>query len=294
MVSEVTLQALTSFPTYWWHHFDLAALDYDATFTVRHRNGCPNPMTASCSNAGYYDGNDLEVLINIDNQTEHKYRQKFLVGHEVGHAIEEVYQTARFGTMQYLYGTYDQPADPACDSGMEAHTLTSREYTSAAIMEGFAHFVSADSYNNHNQTDGRFTYYKDDLGFPRDIPLEGETAFNMANPHLSNRYYERVCNGTAANAGTELDWMRFFWDLHTVGGGADGEHENLLQLRVDAAFQGGPPWNSQNGYHLLEDNVCGGAPGAQMFQASFLTFAGSDDAVGGNGVEPDGAVPSCP
>lgn len=295
-IPELTLQALAAFPAYWWHQFDTGALDYDFTITLRHRDGCSSiPEYPPCSNAGYYmSGDDLEILVNIDDQTEHKYRQKFLVGHEVGHAIEEAYQTARFGTMDYLYGSYTQPVDAACDSAGELHALTSREYTSAAINEGFAHFVSTDTYNDHGQTTGRFTYYKDDLGFPRDIAVEGDPAFDMANPHNSNRYAERVCTATASNVGTELDWLRFFWDLHTVGGGADDEHENLLQLRVDAAFQGGPAWGDQNGYDLLEDNACNGPAGAQYFQAAFLTFAGSDDAVGGNGVEPTGMVPACP
>lgn len=292
-IPEVTLQALAAFPTYWWHHYDPASLDYDFTATVRHVDGCAGGST-SCSNAGYMPGaDDLEILVNIDDQVAHKHRQKFLVGHEIGHAVELAYQTARHGTMQYLYGGYTLAEDPACPDGTELHTLTSLEHVSDAIMEGFAHFLSADAYNDHGETTGRFTYYKDYLGYPRDIALEGEPAFDAVEPHRSNRYAERVCSVVAANTGTELDWLRFFWDLHTVGGGADGEHENLLQLRVDAAFQG-IAWNAQNGYHLIESNACSGPPGAQYFQADYLTFAGSDDGVGGNGVEPTGAVPSCP
>ena len=295
---EVTLQALAAFPTFWWHHFDTGSFDYDFTITVRHRDGCQDwDELAPCSNAGWYGaGDDLEILINIDDQTEHKYRQKFLMGHEVGHAFEKAYQTARHGTMNGTGGSYflnQEMQDPDCASGAELHSLTSIEYTSAALNEGFAHFVSADSYNDHNQTDGRFTYYKGYLGFPEFIALEGLPAFDAANPHRSNRFAERVCAVVPENAGTELDWMRFFWDLHTVGGGADDEHHDLLELRVDAAFRG-TNWDSENGYDLLEDNACNGSAAAQSFQAAFLDFAGSDDGLGGNGVEPTGMIPSCP
>lgn len=295
---EVTLQALAAYPAYWWHHFDPAALDYDFTITVRHENGCSTG--ASCSNAGW-DGNlgNDEILVNIDNETEDKFRQKFLVGHEIGHALEEGYQYAAFGTTAYLYGDYDPPAGGSdCDSEGELHALTSLEFTSAAIMEGFAHFISSDAYNDHNDSTGRFTYYKSALGFPRDIALEGEPAFNMADPWKSNRFAQRVCDltdPTSQNRGTELDWLRFFWDLHTEGGGADGEHLSLFKLRVDAGLlPGWPDWDDESGYDLLQQNVCEGELAVQAFQDDFLDFAGTNDALGGNGVKPTAGAPSCP
>lgn len=289
---QVTLQALANFPSYWWHHYDPASLSYDFITTVRHRNGCAGEP-ASCSNAGFADGGDIEILVNIDDQTEDKYRQKFLVGHEVGHAAEQAYQKATFGTTQYLYGGYDLSGGGAqCGSAGELHALTSLEYTSDGIMEGFAHFLSSDAYNDHGSATGRFTYYKDDLGFPRDIALEGETAFNAAQPHRSNRFAERVCNPVMQNAGTELDWLRFFWDLHSASANPDAQHKTILKLRVDAAFQG-VGWNAQNGYALLENNVCTGAAEVQALQLDFLDFAGSNDLIGGNGVEPTGAGPAC-
>ena len=102
-----------------------------------------------------------------------------------------------------------------------------------------------------------------------------------------------MCDDTDANRGTELDWLRFFWDLHTEGGGADGEHLSLFELRIDAAFQG-TGWNDQNGYDLLQQNVCDGELAAQAFQDDFLAFAGDDDDLGGNGVKPTAGAPSCP
>lgn len=294
--AEVTLQALTAYPVYWWHHFDPAALDYDFTVTARHQNGCP-PEYTPCSNAGWKaaTGGD-EIVVSIDDTTEHRYRQKFLVGHEVGHALEESHQFVTFGTQEYLYGNgfYDLAGGgAACGSGEELHALTSLERTSDAIMEGFAHFLSADAYNDHNQATGRFTYYKDDLEFPRDIRLEGQTAFNMAAPWESNRFAQRVCNDTMENSGTELDWLRFFWDLHSEVGAADGEHLSLFKLRVDAAFQG-TEWTPQNGYDLLQQNACEGEAAVQAYQADFLAFAGSDDDLGGNGIKPTDGEPSCP
>jgi hypothetical protein len=290
-VPEVTLQALASFPAYWWHHFDPLSVDFDFTITVLHRNGCSSGP--SCSNAGFTNGDNLEILVNIDDQTEDKFRQKFLVGHEVGHAAELAYQHDKFGTEEYLYGGYDLlGGGPACGSAGEAHALTSLEYTSDGIMEGFAHFLSADAYNDHNSDAGRFTYYKNALGFPRDIPLEGASAFNMVHPHLSNRFAERVCDPVPQNAGTELDWLRFFWDLHTADASPDDQHQTLLKLRVDAAFLG-TTWSAQNGYELLEENVCAGAAAVQALQTDFLSFAGSNDIIGGNGIEPTGNGPGC-
>ena len=294
---EVTLQALAAYPAYWWHHFDTAALDYDFTITVRHENGCNSG--ASCSNAGWVNGlGGGEILVNVDNETEDKFRQKFLVGHEIGHALEESYQFATFnsfGDFAYLSGSYGLGGGGAdCGSNGELHALTSLEYTSAAIMEGFAHFLSADAYNDHNDDTGRFTYYKHDLGFPRDIRLEGDSVFNEDAPWESNRFAQQVCDPTAENSGTELDWLRFFWDLHTEGGGADGEHLSLFKLRVDAGLlPGWPDWDDESGYDLLQQNVCEGEAAVQAFQDDFLDFAGTNDALGANGVKPTAGAPSC-
>ncbi len=291
-VPELTLQALANFPSYWWHHFDPASLNYDYIVTIQHQNGCPG--NTPCSNAGFVkDVSYNEIRIRIDDLTEDKYRQKFLVGHEVGHSVEEAYQKSKFGTEVYLYGGYGLlGGGPDCSSGDESHALTSLEYTSDGIMEGFAHFLSSDVYNDHNSKHGRFTYYKDDLGFPRDISLEGETTFNETEPYKSNRFAEHVCNPVIQNAGTELDWLRFFWDLHTDSSNPAGEHLSMLKLRVDAAFSG-TLWHAQNGYALLEENVCSGEADVQAYQANFLNFAGSNDALGGNGVEPTGIGPGC-
>lgn len=61
---EITLQALTVFPIYLWHHFDTGPLDYDFTVTVSHRDDCAERSGfASCSSTRWYsEGESVRIV----------------------------------------------------------------------------------------------------------------------------------------------------------------------------------------------------------------------------------------
>ncbi len=285
-------QALAAFPLYWWHHFDESELDYEYIVSV-------TPVTKG-SFAIYLPAgdSDIEIVAHIGNL----YRRKFLVGHEIGHAIAEAYTVAQHNEEVYLfsYTDYAHPnsTTPCPDLSPETsrHGLTSQEYINDAIYEGFAHFVAADSYNSHSEPDGRFRYYKGYAGYPAPINLEGLKPAFPSQPFKSNRYDERVCDlFPDSNTGVELDWMRFFWDLHTDNTSIDpdDEHESLLKILADGFFdESGYIWNTDNGYDLIEEHVCSsGDPDVSKYKNTFLEAAVRG--LMGNGVEPEGDPVGC-
>lgn len=124
--------------------------------------------------------------------------KKFVIGHEIGHWVQQfVSEDENFGSFNLNYGPdcsgdlYDpftpdnsvcgelssvgNPWNDACkfavvgweDQGFETgatnpnrHGIRSAEFSSSAMVEGFGHFVAAAAFNDL-ETTGRYAYYKD-------------------------------------------------------------------------------------------------------------------------------------
>jgi hypothetical protein len=82
------------------------------------------------------------------------------------------------------------------------------------MLEGFAHFYAALSFNRADQGDCWFEAYR---------AHDGETTVDCekANPPPSGfvqQYARNNCNiGSATDRGVELDWLRAFWEVQTAG-----------------------------------------------------------------------------
>jgi hypothetical protein len=189
-------------------------------------------------------------------------RHRFLVGHEMGHWIQSRTQVDEGGPsgLRPLY-TYpavchESPAgpDPACQFAVvydqpsldsdwadylkgriELHGIRSSEYSSAAMVEGFAHFASSAAFNDIEEESGEFVYYKD-------IDVQAVTAYES---FVENDGYRVDLPGSATGLGgtvgwvdaqcendwstlfgddaeqfptavsSEIDWLRFFWAFLT-------------------------------------------------------------------------------
>ncbi|MBN2800847.1 MAG: hypothetical protein JXX28_17050 [Deltaproteobacteria bacterium] len=92
--------------------------------------------------------------------------KKYIIAHELGHALQAF---ARGETEELVVPSahdYSMPlVNDACTSGMwgdeGGHRFNSREYQSAAMHEGFAHFYSALAFNYDDEADCDFRPYKD-------------------------------------------------------------------------------------------------------------------------------------
>lgn len=152
----------------------------------------------------YFNGTEAEV-------TSTGSTKKFVVTHEFGHNV------IRFATtMPNGSGAYSVPPGSACSS-TDSHNIGSKEYQGCAFDEGGAHFYSADIWNNHNETDCSFKYYKNTGSNPAQpvIDCEASPADYSSGMSYPVNYLESICPSPFAGMGVEGDWLRAFWDVHT-------------------------------------------------------------------------------
>jgi hypothetical protein len=138
-------------------------------------------------------------------------RTKFVIAHEYGHAY--LFQYANKSGQSPGSQNHDVlPSDCAFDSpgGGSAYYNNTNEWSSLAVREGFAHFVSARVWNDA-AADGNFQW---DGSFD----LERWNSSNTPGGHLVNVCCPGIsfaCASSLNGAGTITDWMRALWDTHT-------------------------------------------------------------------------------
>ncbi len=205
-------------------------------------------------------------------------RRRFSMAHEMGHNF--IYLQAGVGR---AYG-YDY-ASNECEGPVDSHSFDSQEFQRAAAWEGIAQFYSASVWNNEEETNCDFDYYRA-VDMDHDGDLDGE------NPDPWNPLYIYSCDygvqfmdshcdaddqENPPTLGNEFDWLRFWWDLHaredvsitTIShiweeanpDDEDGWTDGTAYLRLrSAAISNGISantwdyWAAQNGVdHYLED-----------------------------------------
>jgi hypothetical protein len=152
----------------------------------------------------------LNVFLGLDKLSVPLISRKYIIAHEMGHAA----MWGSFGMLASSYDTQDSPPDMcSCKHVTVAnshHCLQSREFTTAAQAEGWAHALAARSFNNDSQNDCTFSYYK-----------EWFTGVSTMSPPVTVdcttkfTFTERFC--PAADRGSELDWLNFYWQVGTKG-----------------------------------------------------------------------------
>lgn len=180
------------------------------TFIVRDE-ACPGIPNNSCNTAA--------GLIHINPDS---YNRKFLIGHELGHAI--VHRWINY----HPSASYSvNSGGSECTTEETSHALHSKEYQSAALTEGFAQFYATAIWNDESQGNGWFHYYKDYYknGSVQDVNVEnGPTGGVTA-------YMENECTGTFTGYGVELDWQRALWDYRTNPGTKPTHYQILRQYK---------------------------------------------------------------
>ncbi len=158
----------------------------------------------------------------------HTTRDKFVIAHEVGHAIERIVA----GTPEPEPGQSADAAAIANNAGYggdnldaekdicacrqvtlarPTHCLQGKGRQMTARQEGWAHFVATATFNDRAPEGGSFpqtfVYYKEFLqtnGAISNFPYP----VNLGTPP---KWMETNCNETMAGRGTEYDWAAWFW-----------------------------------------------------------------------------------
>jgi hypothetical protein len=145
----------------------------------------------------------------------HTTIDKFVVGHELGH-MQQKWSTGD-SAIAYPFETNQlngRPASCAClgvVSANRAHCLNSREYSSPAQSEGWAHFFSAKVMNDPAAATCNFSYYKELYNGPTAVKLPPVFTNCKAPVKWRNN------NCPLAESATEWDWLTFLTNVHTNG-----------------------------------------------------------------------------
>lgn len=158
--------------------------------------------------------------------------KKFLIAHEVGHWLEEMWTGWDFVDDEYGYAPPTN-SPPECKySGVGDHALRSQEWGSAAFSEGFAHFLSTLAFNDHDETAGFFRYYKDlsALAVYQDLE-DDDWIVAVENPgSVTGGWMAEACDNEVGTA-VELDWLRHYWDFRTNTGAKPTHWQVFEQIR---------------------------------------------------------------
>jgi hypothetical protein len=136
-------------------------------------------------------------------------RNKFVVAHEYGHAY--LYQVSNMSTQSPASASHNvTPSNcPFSENGL-AYTNRTKEWSSLAFREGFAHFISARVWND-SAADGHFRW-------GQSYDLDRWDSSDAPGGYLVNE----CCSGTGGSCANSLngtgvipDWMRGLWDFHT-------------------------------------------------------------------------------
>lgn len=181
------------------------------------------------SPAGYggcYDRTDDLVYLSSTRADD-----KYVIVHEFGHMLtaRANYEASCASTSCAASNSYAATVDncKTNDTNVPSttHEANSKEYQSAALWEGIAHYYAAVAFNQTDQSDCTWVYYKNtDWNLNGNILDSQETVPIAVScedyPTVANfsDYLGVKCNGILENRGTEYDWLRFFWDLDTDQG----------------------------------------------------------------------------
>ena len=211
-----------------------AAGVYNATYQIyTGMTTCPSPYDppqfCSAEGSGYY-----APSVYLTNGAA---ARKSYISHELGHDVMDHAIAWGWG-----YQGDSSWNDPVCPSGTgHNHRIDTEEYQHDAMVEGLAHFYSADVWNNHSASACAFQYYAPTHnGIPQcvgtssaepTVDCEADSGdlttpterywvhvppymVCLARGHFPEKFMENKCN-PLSDRGTELDWMRTFWDMHS-------------------------------------------------------------------------------
>jgi len=138
-------------------------------------------------------------------------KSKFVIAHEAGHAFAALSYGDRPGASngQEPNVLNDHAVTPnACGFG-NSYGIDTKEWNSLGFREGFAHFVAARVWNNKS-ANGYFGWMGDhyDLDWYEAGTDWGGRLENVCCTSSSS------CSSSWTSAGTNEDWLRFFWDLY--------------------------------------------------------------------------------
>lgn len=185
-------------------------------------------------------------------------RKKWIVSHELGHAIAALWYGGKAGAanggepnMSFSSGITSSGGSNEipdhCGNGGTFYGHASKEYNSVAFREGFAHFIAARVWNDKDG-EGSFGWTNPAIDLERYGPsLPSPSGENDAGGRLENYCCDPAvdsgCTTSWVDSGTNEDYLRLFWDFYTAAatycvGGTQPGFDDLLDLYAQTRLNG--------------------------------------------------------
>lgn len=126
-------------------------------------------------------------------------RAKFIVTHELGHAM--MLLRTKMNEPAVSLGLV-APDEGVCSDG-DIYTPDSLEYAAVGAREGIAHFYGAAVWNNTASNNAVFSMFNS----PRDV--------EVYTPEAGGQLWNNCNTNTKCGRTVIMDWLRFWWDVHT-------------------------------------------------------------------------------
>lgn len=215
----------------------------------------------------YLGGYGIPTRIYLQPSFTHK---RFTIAHEIGHWLHANWIDSEVGG-GYSYDTQDDACQFEAVGSNVLHGLRSSEYGGDALREGFAHFIASWVFDDTTQTDARFKYYKsiDDQWMSYGDLIGNDYIVSLLGGSCDEDYIEfpdscpqedYILGGDSAwveckcpndwgypndEVSSELDWMRFFWQLSSGDAVASSPVATLREvlLVLEATQLSSPNWS---------------------------------------------------
>lgn len=214
----------------------------DETLVVYYNRGspcsCDTTSSGNCSNCACRTNGVGRINI-CPSATD----RKFVIGHEYGHL-----------NLSLSTGSYTNN----CGGGGSGHGMRSAEWDSCAAMEGWAHFVAVevwndDEHDNSGDPPGWMRYWGSGLPL---IDVEGGAGGGACGSSY-RKWYAQACHcwpNTCDGWNTELDWMRTWWDYYTDDAPGDlGNKPSPHQLHAE--IKAATDWGSMDACPKIKGGI---------------------------------------
>lgn len=172
----------------------------------------------SSSNTSITSGRHYLRIDNVDEDGgSPQSQQKAVVAHEMGHAIAALFYGhqpgAKNGSEPNVKADHNVTPDGCTDPNVPANSyaIFTKEWNSLGFREGFATFIAAKVWNNKDY-EGALNWMGTQLDLERFRNGLGTTGGGRLENFCCTG---NVCAESWKDAGTNEDWVLFFWDLYT-------------------------------------------------------------------------------
>lgn len=213
--------------------------------------------TTSCASSAH----EPSVYTSRDQEGDHYIRiarcassnhtrLKFLVAHELGHGILCLFAGVQGCEPNFTAATYQNsvPVDNCAAGGL--YGIGTKEWNAVGFREGFGHYVSSRIWNDPEPT-GQFRWFG--LNYNLEYFLGG--TINTSGGRLENVCCVGAgCANSWSNAGTNEDWLNFYWDWRTNASVACPEQPSSADMVVLFAYTIGQN-PGDHGYYSVMRNA---------------------------------------